>query len=167
MTGVLNIETHVADWSDNDISARLWCNVVDRPTQLIYIKISICWVGGGNPCGAADFCISGPHGQEKQAGSDFFSKYPNYVYTNGQNAKYRAKIRQKTFKNPFFSSSSKHLTEFGLTRCATNQASPETLRNKSGQTESDIRRGWKKQGFWTFFCLSFALYFAFCPFVYT
>ena len=64
-------------------------HLVDRPTQLICIS-DICWVGGGDPCGAADFCISGPHGQEKQAEFDFFSKYPNYVHRDGQNAPYRA-----------------------------------------------------------------------------
>ena len=33
--------------------------VVDHPTQLICIWIFICWVGGGDPCGAAELCISG------------------------------------------------------------------------------------------------------------
>ena len=32
-------------------------SLVDSPTQLVCIWIFICWVGGGNPCGVADFCI--------------------------------------------------------------------------------------------------------------
>ena len=39
----------------------------------------------------------------------------------------------------------------GLIRCATNQARPDLLRNKSGQTQPDGWSGWKKQGFSTFF----------------
>ena len=54
--------------------------LVDRPTQLIHIGISICWVGGGDPCGAADFCFSGVYCHKKQAWSDFFSKYPCRVH---------------------------------------------------------------------------------------
>ena len=55
----------------------------------------------------------------------------------------------------------------GLIRCATNQAWPDLLRNKSGQTQPDGWRSWEKQGFFYVFCLIFALFFAFCPFVYT
>ena len=122
-------------------------SLVDRPTQLICIGIFNCWVGGGNPCGAADFCISGPHSQEKQAEFDFFSKYPNYVHTDGQNAPCRAKNRQKNVQKHCFSSSCHHLAEFGLKRCATFQASPEMLRNKSGQTQPVGQRGWKMHCF--------------------
>ena len=48
--------------------------VVDRPTQPICIWISICWVGGGDPCGVADFCFSGMNCRKKQSKSDFFYK---------------------------------------------------------------------------------------------
>ena len=33
--------------------------VVDRPTQLFYIWIFICWVGGGEPCGHEELSLSG------------------------------------------------------------------------------------------------------------
>ena len=62
----------------------LLTGVVDRPTQLIHIGISICWVGGGDPCGAADFCFSGVYCHKKQAWSDFFSKYPCRVHKDCQ-----------------------------------------------------------------------------------
>ena len=64
--------------------------------------IFICWVGGGNPCGAADFCIGGPCSQKKLAKPDFFLKDPQYMYTDGQNANNRAKHGQKPSKNLFF-----------------------------------------------------------------
>ena len=56
-------------------------SVVDCPTQLICNGFGYSFVelAVATPCGAADFCVSGPHGQEKQAGSNFFSKYPNHV----------------------------------------------------------------------------------------
>ena len=54
--------------------------LVDRPTQLICIWIFICWVGGGDPRGAADFCFSCLYCQKKQARSNFFSKYPCHVH---------------------------------------------------------------------------------------
>ena len=76
--------------------------VVDRPTQLICTSDIYFWVGGGNPCGAADFCIGGPCSQKKLSRFNFFLKDPNYVRTNGQNAKNRAKNRQKPPKNSFF-----------------------------------------------------------------
>ena len=38
---------------------------VDHPTQLVFIWIFICWVGGGDPCGAAELCISGLWSQKK------------------------------------------------------------------------------------------------------
>ena len=61
-----------------------------------------------NPCGAADFCVSGPYGHEKQTTSNLFSKYPIYVYTkNG------AKICKNPKKHSF-SSSYALLAEFGL-----------------------------------------------------
>ena len=46
----------------------------------------------------------------------------------------------KTNPKPDFSTSYNHLAEFGLMCCATNQASPEMLSNKSGQTQLD---GWR------------------------
>ena len=61
--------------------------LVDHPTQLICIWIFICWVGGGDPCGAVDFCISGPCGQKKQAGSNVFEKYPCHVHIVREEAK--------------------------------------------------------------------------------
>ena len=33
--------------------------VVDRPTQLFYIWIFICWVGGWEPCGDEELSLSG------------------------------------------------------------------------------------------------------------
>ena len=36
-----------------------WFGVVDRPTQLFYIWIFICWVGGGEPCGHEELSLSG------------------------------------------------------------------------------------------------------------
>ena len=33
--------------------------LVDRPTQLFYIWIFICWVGGGEPCGHGEFSFRG------------------------------------------------------------------------------------------------------------
>ena len=41
--------------------------LVDCPNQLIHIGISICWVGGGDPCGVADFCFSGVYCHKKQS----------------------------------------------------------------------------------------------------
>ena len=118
----------------------------------------------GNPCRAADFCIIGPYSQETQAGSDFFSKYPN-VYTNGQDAPYRAKNRIRMVKeNTVFQQTalpSQYLQLFWLSFTNTNlrraglsifqllqpyhQVWPDLLRNKSGQTQPDVRRSWKRQ----------------------
>ena len=74
--------------------------LVDRPTQLICIWIFICWVGGGDPCGAADFCFSCLYCQKKQARSNFFSKYPCHVHNECLEIKKRrtilGKILQKT-----------------------------------------------------------------------
>ena len=61
--------------------------LVDHPTQLICIWIFICWVGGGDPCGAAELCISGPCSQKKQARTDVFSKYLCHVHKDCLEAK--------------------------------------------------------------------------------
>ena len=42
--------------------------IVDSPTQLVRIWIFICWVGGGNPCGGVEFCISGSCRNRKHTG---------------------------------------------------------------------------------------------------
>ena len=78
--------------------------LVDRPTQLVYIGISICWVGGGNPCGVADFCLSGVYCYKKQARSDFFSKCPSHVHKDCLEAQNGTKNWVKPLKNLFFSS---------------------------------------------------------------
>ena len=72
--------------------------LVDRPTQLIHIGISICCVGGGNPCGAADFCFSGVYCQKKQASSGFFSKYLCHVHEDCLEAQIATKNKSKTSK---------------------------------------------------------------------
>ena len=45
-------------------------DIVDRPTQLVCIWISSCRVGGGDPCGVADFCCSKVNCHKKEARSD-------------------------------------------------------------------------------------------------
>ena len=74
--------------------------LVDHPTQLVFIWIFICWVGGGDPCGAADFCFSCLYCQKKQARSNFFSKYLCHVHNECLEIKKRrtilGKILQKT-----------------------------------------------------------------------
>ena len=77
-------------------------HLVDRPTQLIYIGISICWVGGGNPCGVADFCFSGVYCHKKQARSDFFSKYPCHVHEDCLEAQIGTKNWVKPLKELVF-----------------------------------------------------------------
>ena len=67
--------------------------LVDRPTQLVCIWIFICWVGGGNPCGVADFCIGDSCCNKKHTGFVFISKYPFYVYFVHETAKNGAKNR--------------------------------------------------------------------------
>ena len=84
------------------LTASMILNLVDRPTQLICLWIFICWVGGGDPCGAADFCVSGPCGQKKQAGSDFFEKYRCHVYIVREEAKNRTKNGQNPSKKRCF-----------------------------------------------------------------
>ena len=67
--------------------------VVDHPTQLICIWIFICWVGSGDPCGAAELCISGPCNQKKQARTHVFSKYPCHLHKDCLEGKKRDKKR--------------------------------------------------------------------------
>ena len=74
--------------------------VVDRPTQLIYIWIFICWVGGGDPCGAAEFCFSSLYSHKKQERSAFFSKYPCHVQKDCLAAKNGDKKLIETSKKP-------------------------------------------------------------------
>ena len=81
-----------------EASLSVWLTLVDRPTQLIYIWIFICWVGGGNPCGAAEFCFIGLYCHKKQARSNFFSKYPCYVHKDCLEAKKLDDKMSKTFK---------------------------------------------------------------------
>ena len=86
----LDIKVFVTDRSiplatfDKD---RSQITVVDRPTQLIYIWIFICWVGGGDPCGVAELCKSAPSDQKKQAKTNIFSKYPCHVHEDCLEAK--------------------------------------------------------------------------------
>ena len=61
--------------------------LVDHPTQLICIWIFICWVGGGDLCGAAELCINGPCNQKKQARTNVFSKYLCHVHKDCLEAK--------------------------------------------------------------------------------
>ena len=68
-------------------------NLVDHPTQLICIWIFICWVGGGDPCGAVELWISGPCNQKKQARTHVFSKYPCHLYKDCLEGKKRDKKR--------------------------------------------------------------------------
>ncbi len=58
--------------------AFLW--LVDCPTQLIYIWIVICWVGGGNPSRYVAKCLSAYFGQEWAIWTNFFAKYPCLIY---------------------------------------------------------------------------------------
>ena len=74
--------------------------IVDRPTQLICIWIFICWVGGGDPCGAADFCFSCLYCQKKQARSNFFSKYPCHVHNECLEIKNGQQYWVKSSKRP-------------------------------------------------------------------
>ena len=74
--------------------------LVDRPTQLICIWIFICWVGGGDPCGAAEFCFSGLYCQKKQARSNFFSKYPCHVHKECLETKKWEQYWVKSSKKP-------------------------------------------------------------------
>ena len=71
-------------------------HLFDRPTQLI----SICWVGGGDPCGAADFCFSCLYCQKKQARSNFFSKYPCHVHNECLEIKNGEQYWVKSSKKP-------------------------------------------------------------------
>ena len=80
-----------------------WLWLVDHPTQLICIWIFICWVGGGDPCGAAELCISGPWNQKKQARTNVFSKYPCYVHKDRLEPKNRTKNWVKPQKKLFVS----------------------------------------------------------------
>ena len=119
------IKSCIHQGKDNNWKHSLYL-LVDHPTQLICIWIFICWVGGGDPCGVADFCISGPCGQKKQAGSDFFEKYPCHVHIVREEAKNRTKNGQKPSKKGVFISTSDHLSNFWrqqLLRPATFRAS--------------------------------------------
>ena len=71
--------------------------VVDRPTQLVCIWIFICWVGGGNPCGVADFCIGDSCRNKKHTGFVFFLQNILSMYILSMT---QQKTGQKTDKNP-------------------------------------------------------------------
>ena len=114
-------------------------NVVDHPTQLVFIWIFICWVGGGDPCGAAELCISGLWSQKKQARTDVFLKYPCHVHKDSPEAENGTKNFIKPTKNLFVSLNSQFVPiscsnfsgqiEFGLKSCS----------NQSGQIEFGLK----------------------------
>ena len=95
--------------------------LVDRPTQLMYIGISICWVGGGNPCGVADFCLSGVYCHKKQARSDFFSKCPCHVHKDCLEAQNGTKNWVKPLKKLFFFKPYSPLAQISRNVAATNR----------------------------------------------
>ena len=113
--------------------------VVDHPTQLVFIWIFICWVGGGDPCGAAELCISGLWSQKKQARTDVFLKYPCHVHKDSPEAENGTKNFIKPTKNLFVSLNSQFVPiscsnfsgqiEFGLKSCS----------NQSGQIEFGLK----------------------------
>ena len=113
--------------------------LVDHPTQLICIWIFICWVGGGDPCGAAELCISGLWSQKKQARTDVFLKYPCHVHKDSPEAENGTKNFIKPTKNLFVSPNSQFVPiscsnfsgqiEFGLKSCS----------NQSGQIEFGLK----------------------------
>ena len=72
----------------------------DHPTQLICIWIFICWVGGGDPCGAAELCISGPCNQKKRARTHVFLKYPCHVHEDWLDGKIGTKNWVRPPKKP-------------------------------------------------------------------
>ena len=84
--------------------------IVDHPTQLVCIWIFICWVGGGDPCGAAELCISGPWNQKKRARTHVFLKYPCHVHEDWLDGKIGTKHWVRPPKKPVcFMSVSKFL----------------------------------------------------------
>ena len=113
--------------------------LVDHPTQLVFIWIFICWVGGGDPCGVAELCISGLWSQKKQARTDVFLKYPCHVHKDSPEAENGTKNFIKPTKNLFVSLNSQFVPiscsnfsgqiEFGLKSCS----------NQSGQIEFGLK----------------------------
>ena len=142
-----------SSWTNTTTSCNLDCNfevftffcselgtpLVDHPTQLVFIWIFICWVGGGDPCGAAELCISGLWSQKKQARTDVFLKYPCHVHKDSPEAENGTKNFIKPTKNLFVSLNSQFVPiscsnfsgqiEFGLKSCS----------NQSGQNDFGLK----------------------------
>ena len=76
--------------------------LVDRPTQLVCIWIFICWVGGGNPCGVADFCIGDSCRNKKHTGFIFFFKISFLCIFCPWHSKKQGKKLIQTLKKPVF-----------------------------------------------------------------
>ena len=144
------LKLHSVQWSLNSwpvawvvlvsvTMAEVGPKVVDHPTQLVFIWIFICWVGGGDPCGAAELCISGLWSQKKQARTDVFLKYPCHVHKDSPEAENGTKNFIKPTKNLFVSLNSQFVPiscsnfsgqiEFGLKSCS----------NQSGQIEFGLK----------------------------
>ena len=90
----------VSEWVSDWLSQSVSQSVVDHPTQLVFIWIFICWVGGGDPCGVAELCISGLWSQKKQARTDVFLKYPCRVLKDSPEAENGTKNFIKPTKKP-------------------------------------------------------------------
>ena len=55
-------------------------------TTTTLAQLNYSWVGGGNPCGAEDFCLSALYCSKKQASSDFLFEYPPDIHVVGSKA---------------------------------------------------------------------------------
>ena len=77
-------------------SIQLWIMSTSwLPYSTDFIFVFVSWVGGGNPPRAVPKCLRPHCGWEKQAGDDFFAKYPCHAYKYESHAK---KLHQKKLK---------------------------------------------------------------------
>ena len=113
--------------------------LVDRPTQLVCIWIFICWVGGGNPCGVADFCIGDSCRNKKHTGFIFFFKISFLCIFCPWHSKKQGKKLIQTLKKLFLqfylirSWSKSSWTRFGRAKSSWTRFGPFIQRNDTSR----------------------------------